>query len=145
MRQLPRSFAALTSAVLVMAMTQPGASGQPPAPDGSQHVDTHAVTLITGDTVTLTKTADGRQAASVSAGKDRQGVNYTTVENKGDLYVVPDDAQRLLAEDKLDKELFNVTRLVRDGYDDSSVDGLPLIVDYAIGSAAAGTPDRKPA
>ena len=40
--------------------------------------------------------------------------------------MLPASAQALLAEDKVDLELFNVSELVDEGYDD----GVPVIVDY---------------
>ncbi len=37
-----------------------------------------------------------------------------------DLYVIPDEAQPYLAAGRLDRELFNVTGLIEQGYDDDS-------------------------
>ena len=36
-----------------------------------------------------------------------------------DLYVIPDAAQPYLAADRLDRQLFNVTGLIEQGYDDA--------------------------
>ncbi|MEK8105661.1 S8 family serine peptidase [Micromonospora sp. M12] len=46
----------------------------------------------------------------------------------GDTYVYPDAALSYVTGGLLDRELFNVTELVADGYDDAHTDRLPLIV-----------------
>ena len=46
-----------------------------------------------------------------------------------DLYVIPLEAEAALAADVLDLELFNVTGLVEQGYDDEHSETLPLIVE----------------
>lgn len=47
-----------------------------------------------------------------------------------DLYVYPESAVSALAEGTVDEELFNVTGLIRQGYDDSHADAVPLIATY---------------
>ncbi|MFD0079000.1 S8 family serine peptidase, partial [Streptomyces sp. NPDC127166] len=47
-----------------------------------------------------------------------------------DLYVYPEGATAALAADRVDEELFNVTGLIRQGYDDSRTTTLPLIAVY---------------
>jgi hypothetical protein len=54
---------------------------------------------------------------------------------RGDRYVVPSEAGPLVQSGKLDLELFNVTGLVRQGYDDARSSILPLLVRSA-GSGA---------
>ncbi|MFF7211940.1 S8 family serine peptidase [Streptomyces sp. NPDC008238] len=54
----------------------------------------------------------------------------------GDTYVYPDEALAYIAAGRLDKQLFNVTQLVAQGYDDGHLSALPLIVTRAEGSAA---------
>ncbi|MEV5490112.1 hypothetical protein AB0L47_19240 [Streptomyces bobili] len=61
----------------------------------------------------------------------------------GDTYVYPDSARAYLAAGTLDKQLFNVTRLVADGYDDAHLDRLPLIVTYEGKKAGAPTLGRR--
>ncbi|MEV0646721.1 S8 family serine peptidase [Phytomonospora sp. NPDC050363] len=89
---------------------------------------TQAITLVTGDTVLL----QGGNRFSFIPGEGREGVGYgrTSVTRDGvtDLYVVPRDAGALLASGKLDRRLFNVTALARDGFADAP--SLPLIVQY---------------
>src|SRR6185436_5405113 len=49
----------------------------------------------------------------------------------------PADVAALVSAGRLDRRLFNVTKLVRFGYDDRSRPDLPLIVSHAGGAAAA--------
>nr|WP_240798471.1 S8 family serine peptidase [Streptomyces sp. S501] len=51
-----------------------------------------------------------------------------------DLYVIPDEASALLAAEKLDRRLFNISTLVEMGYDDRRSGGIPLIATYAAGT-----------
>ncbi|MGW5782352.1 S8 family serine peptidase, partial [Streptomyces sp. NPDC003863] len=54
-----------------------------------------------------------------------------------DLYVYPEGAAAALAADRVDEELFNVTGLIRQGYDDSATTTLPLIAVYGSDVARA--------
>nr|WP_286141490.1 S8 family serine peptidase [Bacillus sp. AFS001701] len=54
-----------------------------------------------------------------------------------DTYVVPSSAIPYLAADKLDEDLFNVTKLIADGYDDRSLSSLPVIVEYTESKASS--------
>ncbi|MER7893138.1 S8 family serine peptidase [Micromonospora sp. NPDC094482] len=113
--------------------TTPGSTtGTPtglPTPPG-----THSVTLITGDVVTTRQTANGGTVEVRRSGGAPAQVRV--VESGTELYVYPLSVLPYLAADTVDKRLFNVTRLIADGYDDASVDHLPLIVSYT--DAAAG-------
>ena len=53
----------------------------------------------------------------------------------------PDEAMPYLATGRLDKQLFDVTQLIAQGYDDARTAELPLIVTRTTGSAKlrAGT------
>ncbi|MFE1444243.1 S8 family serine peptidase [Streptomyces sp. NPDC058739] len=91
---------------------------------------THKVTLVTGDVVTVTSTADGRQIADVDRPESAVGgVKFQEV--MGDLFVIPDEAAPLLGRDRLDRRLFNVTDLIEMGYDDAKSAAVPLIATYA--------------
>ncbi|WP_255435876.1 S8 family serine peptidase, partial [Salinispora sp. H7-4] len=46
------------------------------------------------------------------------------------LYVIPDETIPLLADDRLDQRLFNVTDLIDMGYDDAHTTDIPLIATY---------------
>ncbi|MEU8080207.1 peptidase S8, partial [Catellatospora citrea] len=104
---------------------------------------THKVTLVTGDVVTVTTMADGNQAVDVD--RPDQAVGGVKMhEIKGDLYVVPDEAVSLLAADKLDRRLFNVTDLIEMGYDDAKSSGVPLIATYTAAQARAVVEPKAP-
>ncbi|MER6081363.1 S8 family serine peptidase [Streptomyces sp. NPDC001833] len=85
------------------------------------------VTLITGDTVGVD--AAGR-IVGIDRGKGRDDVPVSVRRFAGHTYVVPADAGPLLASGRLDQRLFDVTRLIADGYDDAHRKTLPLIVAY---------------
>ncbi|MFE2733983.1 S8 family serine peptidase [Streptomyces sp. NPDC059349] len=102
-----------------------------PAASDDRAVTTR-ITLVTGDTVDLVKDPSGRE--SVRFGVDGEGTSrgFQTMSGpSGDTYVLPEDALDAIASHAVDRELFNVTRLVRDGYADSRSSGLPVIVGYA--------------
>jgi subtilisin family serine protease len=84
------------------------------------------VTLITGDVVT---SVDG-QIGIEPAKRDRP-VPFERQKKHGDEYVIPADAAELVASGKLDKELFNITGLIRQRYDDAHTDSVPLIIEQA--------------
>ncbi|NEE28974.1 peptidase, partial [Streptomyces sp. SID7982] len=47
-----------------------------------------------------------------------------------DVYVLPDEATTLIAAGTLDRRLFNVSALVRMGYDDERTGAVPVIATY---------------
>ncbi|MGS2614540.1 S8 family serine peptidase [Micromonospora sp. LZ34] len=101
--------------------------------------DTHTLTLITGDVVTVTTFADGKATADVDRPDHATG-GVRVQESGGDLYVLPDEALPLLGSDRLDRRLFNVTDLIEMGYDDARTAELPLIATYPPAKARAGRP-----
>ncbi|MEU9050960.1 S8 family serine peptidase [Streptomyces sp. NPDC048384] len=104
--------------------TKARAKGKPPA----------TVTLITGDRVTVG--SDGRVVRLVP-GKSRKKIGFSVRREAGHTYVVPQDALRLVADGVLDRQLFDVAQLVKDGYDDAHRTTLPLIVGYRQDGAGA--------
>jgi subtilisin family serine protease len=122
---------ALTLGVLPATAAVPSATAHP-AParqqlDGAG--DLYRVTLITGDEVTVTNSGNRTTVRSVK-GADNVRTGYHTVVMDGSTYVYPLTVLPYVAAGKLDKQLFNVTRLIADGYDDAHSDKLPLIVRY---------------
>ncbi|GIJ57808.1 peptidase [Virgisporangium aurantiacum] len=117
---------AVTAAVATAA--PPGSAGPPAVPPGAQG---SWVTLITGDRV-LVGAADFVEP--VRRARPAQFQRFT---RHGDRYVVPSDAGLLVHAGKLDLELFNVTGLVRQGYDDARVPTVPLLVKYSGAAKAA--------
>src|SRR5262245_55643426 len=128
--------AALALALAGLSLATPASGATPAAPaahpgaPSSTVVSRHTVTLLTGDAVVLEQTADGRQVATVHPSAGRTQISYQNRVVNGHAYVIPSDAIPLLAAQKLDEELFDITQLVKDGYDDSHVASTPLIVQY---------------
>lgn len=133
-----RLIAAVVAAGMVAASaaaTHPAAAtaGQPPtaAPVAAPVTapETHTVTLVTGDVVTVRTLANGKTITEVDQPDDATG-GFSVQQNGDDLYVLPDEAIPLLANDQLDRRLFNVTDLIEMGYDDAHTTELPLIATY---------------
>ncbi|MEU9204660.1 S8 family serine peptidase [Streptomyces sp. NPDC048332] len=143
----PGGRAIVLAAALAFSLTGPVPSATagtvPPValttPTGDQTAASATVTLVTGDTVTVTTASDGRTSFAAEPASGTEASFHTESTPSGDTYVIPDSAGQGLAEGRLDRELFNVTRLVADGRDDADSDTLPLIVDYAGGAAARST------
>ncbi|WP_406015755.1 S8 family serine peptidase [Streptomyces sp. NBC_00984] len=136
------ALGAATAAVLAVTAVSPsgaadtppdGASGKRPvigsgaSATGGKQV---AVTLITGDKVLVTTDTSGRSSAAVLPREDGTQPIVQTFQMGKDLYVYPEDASRAITEGKVDEQLFNVTGLIRQGYDDAHTDALPLIATY---------------
>lgn len=126
--------AGLAAVVGVTTAAVPPALGESTAP---QQVDagglTTTVTLITGD---LVHVANGQ--VRTHAAKGREGVRFHHyTDERGDLHVVPYDAQPHLSAGTLDQRLFDVSLLARSGYDDASRATIPLIVQGGAGLRSA--------
>lgn len=89
----------------------------------------HTVTLVTGDVVTVRTLADGKTLTEVDQPDDATG-GFSVQQHGDDLHVIPDEAIPLLANDRLDQRLFNVTDLIEMGYDDAHTTDIPLITTY---------------
>jgi Subtilase family len=91
----------------------------------------HQVTLVTGDVVTLRGLQGGKPGVTVEPAARPGGrrASFKTVTAKGDLYVMPADVAALVPA-VLDREVFNVSGLVRQGYDDRRSSALPLIIRH---------------
>ncbi|WP_406288942.1 S8 family serine peptidase [Embleya sp. NBC_00896] len=145
-KQIRRRGTGARFAAFAIAMTL-GASGgaaaaQPPngppsaPPNTARPGGTHdTVTLLTGDRVRLDHLPDGGDAVSVTPGPGRAGMSFTQQRKGAAVSVVPADALALLGRGVLDGRLFDVTGLVRAGYDDRSRSTLPLIVQSTGGPA----------
>jgi subtilisin family serine protease len=116
-----RAFACVLGIVAsTLILTNP-ASAAPAVPSAGQRV-----TLITGDVIT----AAGGQIGIEPARRDRP-TGFERQHKNGDEYVIPGDAAESVASGKLDKELFNVTGLIRQRYDDAHTDSVPLLIEGA--------------
>ncbi|MFF1822692.1 S8 family serine peptidase [Kribbella sp. NPDC058245] len=86
------------------------------------------VTLITGDKVIL---RDGDPAkVRIERGPGRDHVVFSTQRSGGKLVVMPSDVTSDVAAGKLDRRLFEVSTLLKFGYDDAKTQSTPLIISY---------------
>lgn len=142
MRPISRTaLGAATAAVLAVTVIAPSVAAPPDERDPNRPVTGSAataaeapkpvtVTLVTGDTVLVTTDASGASAATALPRADGSVPLVQTRQSGPDLYVYPESAVSALAEGTVDEELFNVTGLIRQGYDDSHADAVPLIATY---------------
>ncbi|WNI21647.1 S8 family serine peptidase [Streptomyces sp. ITFR-16] len=97
------------------------------------------VTLVTGDKVLVSTDRSGTASATALAREDGTVPLVQTRRSGKDLYVYPDSAVKALADGTVDEELFNVTGLIRQGFDDAHTDTVPLIATYT-GDTARSAP-----
>ncbi|NED81548.1 S8 family serine peptidase [Streptomyces sp. SID11233] len=110
---------------------------QDPTSATRQIPGTRTVTLVTGDRVTVYPGTGGRQLTSVEPSEGREAIPFATVRGKdGHTSVTPADAQPLIAEQRVDPRLFDVTALLSMKYGDHDRSTLPLIAD--------GVPESSP-
>ncbi|MFF5296987.1 S8 family serine peptidase [Paractinoplanes globisporus] len=110
------------AAALGVAPT-PASAAPPPPPAPGQ---SYTVTLLTGDVVTVSGGPGGCPAVSVRP-VAKSGVLNRSCGPDGHVHVVPAQVAPLLGK-VLDPDLFDVTTLILDGYDDARTKDLPLIV-----------------
>jgi subtilisin family serine protease len=91
------------------------------------------VTLITGDKVTVVRSASGVPNVIFDPAPGSKPTGFDVHRDGTHTYVVPNDVASLVP-DVLDPALFDVTGLVEMGYDDRRADDLPLIVRRASGT-----------
>ncbi|MGN9810213.1 S8 family serine peptidase [Micromonospora sp. BQ11] len=147
MRPLPKRRSGLIALGVVTALTLSGAPATGAAPTGPagpvppagtavpppSQGGTRSVTLITGDKVTIAN-SDGNTVHSVINPKGTSAAFHRVVVD-GSTYVYPEAALSYVDAGILDRRLFNVTRLLADGYDDTRSERLPLIVQYTEAAA----------
>ncbi|GGS01989.1 MULTISPECIES: S8 family serine peptidase [Streptomyces] len=134
-----RRGTALLAATLVSALLPAGpavARAAPAAAPARGAAAPATVTLVTGDRVTVTDLGHGRQTVTVRRPQGATGA-VRTQRTDGHLTVVPDEALPYLRAGTLDRRLFDVTGLIRQGLTDARADALPLIVTYGQGARAA--------
>ncbi|NGO76098.1 S8 family serine peptidase [Streptomyces sp. YC504] len=128
-RAVHTALAAGLVAVLAVPLTLAGPAGAT-ASAGTAHAgaDEKTVTLVTGDRIRILESGGAEPTYSVEpADGGREGVVFERTTLNGSTYIVPSDVADLTGK-VLDRELFNVTRLVADGLDDGRRATLPLIV-----------------
>lgn len=115
--------------VVALAVVASGSFAGPAVAAGGP---TETITLVTGDTVVMR--ASGVPVAT--AGPGRGGMRFQVSRVGGDTFVVPYDALRLTGAGKVDRRLFNVTKLAALGYGDRARGDIPLIVEGTARAAA---------
>ncbi|PIB12326.1 hypothetical protein B1C81_02705 [Streptomyces sp. HG99] len=122
-----------------MGVAAPGVAQEtgPARATSASRPSVHTVTLITGDRVTVSRHADGRQVASVRPARGQEGGGFSTREIDGRIHVTPHLAVPYISSGQLDAALFDVTGLIEQGYDDSHAKKLPLLLRYGTASAAS--------
>ncbi len=129
------------TALLMLALGSASPLGAQSSGNAGSRGGLRAVTLITGDTVLVPNDAATPVIVQRGPGREHVAIMMRRVLLPGSaakhLFVIPQDAVPLLASDKLDQRLFDVTRLLEYGYDDAHRDSLPLIVTYERGAAPA--------
>ncbi|MEU4608548.1 S8 family serine peptidase [Kribbella sp. NPDC023972] len=137
MRSTPRSrrFGLAVAAIAALSIGLSGLAqaappeDQPQARAGKAQAADRHVTLVTGDRITLYGGDPAR--AAVKPGPGRDAITFSTQRTKDHLYVVPSDVQDQLASGRLDRRLFDVTGLIKAGYDDKSTKAIPVVVTYS--------------
>ncbi|MEV6239291.1 S8 family serine peptidase [Lentzea sp. NPDC051838] len=113
-----RRFVAALSAVALLTLPAPARAQEPqqsPAPPD-------LITLITGDQVFVHE-----NGVEIKPAQGREKVEFTKLTDNGDVFVLPVDAIDDVASGRVDRRLFNVTELVRQGFAGRK---LPLIVSH---------------
>ncbi|WP_406500972.1 S8 family serine peptidase [Streptomyces sp. NBC_01590] len=147
MRPISRTaLGAATAAVLAVtaiapsaAQPQDEATGKRPltgsAAAGAKQGKPVTVTLVTGDKVLVSTDSSGTESVTALPREDGTVPLLQTRQSGKNLYAYPDTAVEALAAGKVDEELFNVTGLIRQGYDDAHTKSLPLIAVHGEGQA----------
>ncbi|GAA2691255.1 MULTISPECIES: S8 family serine peptidase [Actinosynnema] len=130
-KQVSTGVVAVVAAAALTATTATAAPGAgPDRPDAAGPGVRGAVTLLTGDTVTVRG-----DDVEIDPGPGRDGIAFQRSTEPGVLRVVPADVAADVASGRLDPRLFDVTGLIAAGYDDARSDHLPLIVTGAADTA----------
>ncbi|TWD82794.1 subtilase family protein [Kribbella amoyensis] len=106
----------------LLAVPLPTQAAQP-VPESRQ------ITLITGDQVVLEGGDSDR--LSILPGPGREQISFEARRTAGEWTVIPSDVRAELRNGRLDRRLFDLEMLLRDGYDDSRRADIPVIVTGA--------------
>ncbi|MDR6317117.1 S8 family serine peptidase [Actinoplanes couchii] len=118
-----RRFLAVGVVLSTVALAAPAEAAPKPAGRAAR-----SVTLITGDRVT--ESADG--AIAITRGPGRSAMRFVTNRTPTAHHVIPLDAFGLIESGRVDADLFDLTKLRRDGHDD-----LPLLLESKTGTTIA--------
>lgn len=143
--------AAGLAAVALLGVGTPAATADDVVGDGVADISTdHAdagrsvtVTLITGDVVDARVVAGGRVVSAAPRAADGTDHPAAVWQDGTHTYVFPQGTEELVDAGTVDAALFDIGKLVADGYDDAHTDAVPVVVAYEGGrtprSAAPGT------
>ncbi|MBB6567252.1 hypothetical protein HPO96_07755 [Kribbella sandramycini] len=123
---------AAATALLTLAGGLTAAAESPPAPEPAR---TRTITLVSGDRVRVEATGQ----ISLLSKKD-----FIRHDGPGGTTVIPLDAVGLMKSGRVDRRLFNVTALARQGYDDATGRRLPSLDNPAALRAAAAEQPPEP-
>ncbi|TDB80429.1 peptidase S8 [Micromonospora sp. KC721] len=123
-----RTAVLLVTAMSVAVSTTIGAQTRAAAAAPAAHRP-YTVTLVTGDRVSVaSRTAT---TASVEPAAGREDMSFAMSVVGGHLLVIPSDAQRLVQTQRADRRLFDISELIKLGYDDRGRSTVPLIMEAA--------------
>ncbi len=139
---LSRPLAVLTAlATLLTLVVQQPSSAAPeraaaaPGTSGTAAGSTYRVTLLTGDVAVLHDAGGGGQAAWLEGPENSEQNDRARIyQLDGDVHVVPEQAEPLLASGAVDDALFNVSLLAEQGFHDAARGDLPLLVQSPSGT-----------
>lgn len=97
---------------------------------------TYTITLVTGDVVNVEKLSDGTLVSTLQPREDGTSPSFFSQTIDGNSYLIPENTTPFIASGQLDEELFNISKLVEYGYDDSHQSSIPLIVTEESGKVA---------
>ncbi|NUP66507.1 MAG: S8 family serine peptidase [Nonomuraea sp.] len=122
---MPLNFPARTLAAAALAATGLAVPQAAHADQRDPAPPERTITLLTGDRVHYVDGPGDQDTVTVDRPVGAQG-GVRVQQSGGDLYVIPDEAVPLLAADRLDRRLFDITGLAAMGYHDVP----PVIVTY---------------
>ncbi|MGW0785724.1 S8 family serine peptidase [Streptomyces sp. NPDC002913] len=132
-----RSTAAGLAAVALLAVGIPAAHADatttPLTGTGTDAARTVTVTLVTGDVVDARVAHDGRILSAAPRPVDGTEHPAAVWQDGSRAYVFPQGVEKLVDAGLVDVRLFDIGRLVADGYDDAHSTTMPVIVEYAGG------------
>ncbi|MFG2925282.1 S8 family serine peptidase [Streptomyces sp. NPDC048305] len=141
---------ALAAAALLGAGALPASAGEPTdgvVPVTAEQTDTGrpvTVTLITGDVVDARVDTHGRVLSAAPRTADGTDHPAAVWKDGTRTYVFPQGTEELVDAGKLDAALFDIGKLIADGYDDAHTASLPVIVSYEGGrTPRSATPGTK--
>ncbi|RSN15531.1 serine protease [Nonomuraea sp. WAC 01424] len=137
------SAVAVTAVTLAGSLSAVSTAGALAVPAAQPDLDrlpagTHKITLITGDTVTLSDRGGAHEVdVDPAARPGGPAPAFLTRATPKGVYVFPTDAMAAVNAGNVDKELFNVEYLAENGYTDAETKQLPVIVQYPRGQRGA--------